>query len=126
NLLEYSFARSLVGEHKFHTGKIMVLASRRQFSLPELLVGKLDIAKVDEQRLLGFAARLERFAIPETVQGEARNRDLAIQAYINEDFAGVLRNWRGEAESPMARLILAEAVAHAGTSDEASAVIQVI
>jgi spermidine synthase len=126
NLLEYSFARSLSGEHKFHTDQIMILAGRRQFSLPEQLIGKLDISKVDEQRLLSLAGRLERFLIPATVQGEARDRDLAIQAYINEDFATVLRNWRGEAESPMARLILAEAVAHVGTPDEANAVIGTI
>ena len=54
NLLEYSFARSLVSEHKFNPDQIAALASRRQFSLPEQLVGKLDISKVDEERLLFF------------------------------------------------------------------------
>ena len=93
NLLEYSFARSLVSEHKFNPDQITALASRRQFSLPEQLVGKLDISKVDEERLLFFAGRLQRFGIPETVQGEVRNRALAIQAYINADYATVLRNW---------------------------------
>jgi hypothetical protein len=126
NLLEYSFARSLSSEHKFHTDQIMILASRRRFSLPEQLIGKLDISKVDEERLLGFAGRLERFLIPESVQGEARSRDLAIQAYINEDFPAVLQNWRGEAESPMARLILAEAGAHVGTPDDVRTVIGAI
>ena len=126
NLLEYSFARSLISEHKFNPDQIMALASRRQFSLPEQLVGKLDISKVDEERLLFFAGRLQRFGIPETVQGEVRNRALAIQAYINADYATVLRNWKGEAESPMARLIMAEAVAYVGTPDEANAVIGTI
>jgi spermidine synthase len=126
NLLEYSFARSLISEHKFNTDQIMTLASRRQFSLPEQLVGKLDISKVDEERLLSFAGRLQRFGIPETVQGEVRDRGLAIQAYINADYATVLRNWKGEAESPMARLILAEAVAHVGKPDETNAVIETI
>ena len=126
NLLEYSFARSLISEHKFNTDQIMALASRRQFSLPEQLVGKLDISKVDEERLLSFAGRLQRFGIPETVQGEARNRALAIQAYINADYATVLRNWKGETDSPMTRLIMAEAVAYAGTPDEANAVIETI
>jgi spermidine synthase len=122
NLLEYSFARSLSSEHKFHPDQIMSLAIRRQFSLPEQLVGKLDISKVDEERLLSFAGRLERFSIPGTVQGEARSRDLAIQAYINGDFPAVLQNWKGEAESPMARLILAEAVAHVSTPDDGRSV----
>ena len=123
NLLEYSFARSLISEHKFGTDQIMALASRRQLSLPEQLVGKLDIPKVDDERLLFFAGRLQRFAIPERMQGEVRNRALAIQAYINTDYATVLRNWKGEAESPMARLMMAEAVAYVGSPEEANAVI---
>ena len=126
NLLEYSFARSLISEHKFNPDQILALASRRQFSLPEQLVGKLDISKVDEERLLFFAARLQRFGIPQSVQSEVRNRALAIQAYINADYATVLRNWKGEVASPMARLIMAEAVAYAGTSDEANTVIGTI
>jgi len=100
NLLEYSFARSLISEHGFNPDQILGLASRRQFSLPEQLVGKLDISKVNEERLLFFAGRLQRFGIPETVQGEVRDRALAIQAYINTDYATVLQNWKGETESP--------------------------
>jgi len=126
NLLEYSFARSLISEHKFSIDQIMALASRRQFSLPEQLVGKLDISKVDEQRLLFFAGRLQKFAIPQSVQGETRDRALAIQAYISADYATVLRNWKGEMDSPMARLMMAEAVAYAGTSDQANPVIETI
>jgi len=126
NLLEYSFARSLISEHKFSTDQILALASRQRLTLPEQLVGKLDIPKLDDQRLLFFAGRLQKFAIPETVQGEARDRALAIQAYISADYATVLRNWKGETESPMARLMMAEAVAYVGSPDEATAVIKTI
>jgi spermidine synthase len=126
NLLEYSFARSLVREHRFNPDQILALASRRQFSLPEQLVGKLDISKVDEERSLFFAGRLQKFGIPATVQGEVRDRALAIQAYINADYATVLRSWKGEMDSPMARLIMAETVAYVGTPDQANAVIETI
>lgn len=119
NWLEYGFARALVQDDLFSVNDILKTAILRQIDRPAHLRDRIDAARLLDERMLLFAAQDWPFAVPTDLEGDAKSRAAAIAAYVDGDYAGVMRLWRGEASSPMARLILVEAVSQVGTPEQA-------
>ncbi len=119
NPLEYAFARALYRRERFAPSDILRVAIGQKIDVTASLAGQIDAALLREERLLMFAASGESFLVPEELNGDERARAEAIAASVEGNYATVLRKWRGEARSLMARLILAEAAAHAGTPEQA-------
>ena len=119
NLLEYGFARALVQEHPFNVSDIYRVALSQKFDRPAHLENQLDPTRIFEERMLLFAAELKQFDPPPNLEPDVKSRARAIAAYIDGNYAETLQNWRGEPRGPMARLLLLEAVAHAGKPEAA-------
>lgn len=118
NFLEYGFARTLHLGGSFKASDIMLVAMRSRLDFPGHWPASNEPGRLLEERFLMCAAHDNPFELPVDLQGEAQARAEAILASVNGDYPTVLRRWQGEPRSLMARLLLAEAVAHAGTPDQ--------
>jgi spermidine synthase len=124
NLLEYGFARALTRENRFAVNDILKVALSRELDRPVHLREQIAAGRLLEERMLLFAAEDAPFNVPAELEGEARARAQAIAAYVDEDFARVMQLWRGEAQSPMAQLILVEAVSRVGQPEQARPMLE--
>lgn len=126
NQLEFRFARALHQGGSFEPTDIMRMAISSAIDVPAHLREQVDQATLMEERLLMCAAQETNFEVPDFLQGDARARAQAILDYVRSDYPAVLRNWKGPAQSMMARLLLADTMAHAGTPDQAQPILAAI
>lgn len=120
NVLEYGFARSATrsGSNRV-LSDLFAMAVRAGVDRPEARVGEIDATRLAEERLLMLATDEEKFVPPADLRGDVAMRAAAISAYAHGDYRAVLKNWRGPADSRMARAILLQSTAEAGEFDEA-------
>jgi len=119
NRLEYGFARGRLRSQGFQSSDLLRVALHQKLECPAHLRSQLDPARLLEERFLWCALARTAFAVPEDLRGDAQARAESILASIQGDYPAVLRLWRGEPTSLMARLLLVEAAGRAGLPDQA-------
>lgn len=117
NLLEFSLARTAGRASPFHTSEIALAAGSLGMRLPPLGGGELDLNRLEEEWRLSHTAELTGFpGLNEIVNPDDRKRAIAMNAYLEENYEGVVENWKGDIAGPMQKLILAEAYAKLGNA----------
>lgn len=127
NILEYGLARVQSGAGAaFHYQDLLHAATSAGDGQPAHLRAGVDQARLLEARLQFLADEGETLDLPSGVSDDARSRAGARRAWVQGDHAGVLRLWRGPAETPAERLMLALSAGRAGSPDVAQPWIRAI
>ena len=117
NLLEFAFARTVGRKTGFNTEALADIAQQEGYGLPQVENGALDGETLADRRAsLAVLEGVKDIGVTSGSEG-VRARTAAKVAGINEDWPGVLRQWRTQTKEPsdlVEMLLLARAAAKTG------------